>query len=137
MDIGSIFGQKKRTSKKNRTAFQLNSKLQCTVLFTEHIIFSNCSSRQVAWLFNVIFPLFSAVSPKHGNQLTKPGSSFSFYPGATDSKSDKRIDGESGPEREKSNCKSQSVCNKISIHKGRGWREKQGWTESGAMSCEK
>lgn len=73
----------------------------------------------------------------HRDQLVKPGPSCYFYPGAADSKSDKRIDGGSGPEREKYGRKSQNVCNKISIHKGRGGREKQSWTQSRAMSCEK
>lgn len=71
-------------------------------------------------LFSVIFLLFSIGSPQRTDQLKKPDSSCYFYPEAADSKSDKRIDGGSGPEREKSGRKSQSVCNKISIHKGSG-----------------
>lgn len=44
MNTYSLFGPKERTSKKNGTAFQLNSKLQHAVLFTQNTIISNCFS---------------------------------------------------------------------------------------------
>lgn len=94
-----------RILNKSGAAFQLNSKLQHTSIFTQCITIISHSSWQVALLFNIIFSLSSVVSHKHGDHLTKPGPSCYFYPGAANSKSDNRMDGGSGLEREKSGRK--------------------------------